>query len=45
VVGTLQPAVFHPVATGSVSADGTTITMDTGEGLELLTWVAIVEGT
>ncbi|MEM1031668.1 MAG: hypothetical protein AAF928_00235 [Myxococcota bacterium] len=41
IVGDLQTAVFHPVATGQVSADGTTIAMDPGEGLEFLTWVAI----
>jgi len=43
VVGNLATGIFHPVATGSVSSDGTTITMDPGEGLEFLTWVAIVE--
>jgi len=41
IVGSLQTALFHPVATGSVSADGTTIEMDPGEGIEFLTWVAI----
>ena len=43
IVGTLTTGIFHPVATGAVSADGTTITMDPGEGIEFLTWVAIVE--
>ena len=43
VVGQLATGVFHPVATGAVSSDGTTITMDAGEGIEFLTWVAIVE--
>ena len=43
VVGQLATGVFHPVATGAVSSDGTTITMDADEGIEFLTWVAIVE--
>lgn len=42
IVGGLQTATFHEVATGAVSSDGTTIEMDPGEGLEFLTWVAIV---
>lgn len=37
----VTPAVFEPVATGTVSADGTQIELDPGEGFEHLTWVGI----
>ncbi len=41
IVGSLQTALYHPVATGRVSTNGMTIEMDPGEGVEFLTWVAI----
>ena len=39
----VAPARFSVVATGSVSKDGKTITMDPGSGLNYLTWVGIRE--
>ncbi len=39
----ITPAAFEPIATGTVSTDGTTIEMDSGEGLRYLTWVALRE--
>jgi hypothetical protein len=36
------PGAFEPVATATVSPDGTQIVLDAGEGLEHLTWVAVV---
>jgi hypothetical protein len=37
----IPPAVFTKVAAGHVSADGTRIELDPGEGLPYLTWVAL----
>jgi len=37
------PATFEPVATGKVSADGLTIELDPGEGLDIVTWVGVRE--
>jgi len=34
---------FAPVATGTVSADGKTITMDSATGLQYITWIGIRE--
>jgi len=37
----ITPAAFEPVATATVTADGTRIELDSGEGLRYLTWVAL----
>jgi hypothetical protein len=37
----VKPAVFEPVATGSVTEDGARIELDPGEGVTYLTWVAL----
>lgn len=39
----IPTATFAPVATGTVSADGTTIDMDSGTGLQYITWIGIRE--
>lgn len=41
IVGDLEAGDYAVVATGAVSADGTTIEMDPGEGVTFLTWIAI----
>jgi hypothetical protein len=41
VVGDLEAGDYLPVASGRVSSDGTTITMDAGEGITTLTWIAL----
>ncbi len=43
IVGNLQTADYEVVATGTVSADGTSIDMDPGEGITFVTWIAIRE--
>jgi hypothetical protein len=37
----VMPAQFEPVATATVSADGTRVEMDSGQGIEYLTWVGL----
>jgi len=37
----VTPAAFEPVAAATVTADGTRIELDSGEGLRYLTWVAL----
>jgi hypothetical protein len=37
----VTPAAFEPVANARVTADGTRIELDSGEGLRYLTWVAL----
>jgi hypothetical protein len=37
----IPPATFQKVASGHVSADGATITLDPGQGLPYLTWVGV----
>lgn len=37
----VTPAAFEVIATGTVSSDGTTITMDSGGGVRYLTWVGL----
>ena len=37
----VAPARFETVALGKVSADGTRVEMDPGEGIEYLTWVGL----
>ncbi len=39
----IEPGAFGPVATGHVSADGSTITLDAGEGIQYVTWLALRE--
>jgi hypothetical protein len=39
----VPPATFAPVATGRVSADGTSIQLDPGQGVKRLTWVGVRE--
>ena len=41
--GWVKPAAFEKVASGHVSADGSKIELDPGEGLSHLTWIAIRE--
>ncbi|MCB9583728.1 MAG: hypothetical protein H6717_42240 [Polyangiaceae bacterium] len=39
----LAPGAFGPAATGHVSSDGASITLDPGEGVTYLTWFALRE--
>jgi len=39
----IAPGEFAPVATGHVSSDGASLTLDAGEGIEYLTWLAVRE--
>ncbi|MEZ4227091.1 MAG: hypothetical protein R3B13_39500 [Polyangiaceae bacterium] len=37
----VSPARFEPVATATVTSDGTRVEMDPGQGIEYLTWIAL----
>lgn len=39
----ILPGDFGPVATGHVSADGTSVEVDAGEGIQYVTWLALRE--
>ena len=43
VAQSIPPGSFASVATGSVSADGKSVTLDPGQGTEYLSWLAIRE--
>jgi hypothetical protein len=40
-VAWVRPATFEPVATARVSADGSRIELDAGQGIRRLTWIGL----